>query len=93
MPRQSKRPEKLAALPGVSILNDSYFNEFTVLLPSDAREVVRDLADRSILGGVSLGRLYPDVGALSDAMLVTVTETCEDSDVDALVSALGEILA
>ena len=85
--------DRLASIPGVSILNDSFFNEFTVLLPSDAREAVRELADRSILGGISLGRLYPGADKLTNAMLVTVTETCDASDVDALVSALGEIFA
>ncbi len=84
--------DRLSQIEGVNILNKSFFNEFTVILPVNAREAVHELASRSILGGVSLGRLYPQEDALSHAMLVTVTETCTDEDVDALVSALGEIL-
>ncbi|KTR81471.1 glycine dehydrogenase, partial [Novosphingobium barchaimii] len=43
---------RLAKVPGVSCLNTTYFNEVTLLLPQDAREVVRVLADRGVLGGV-----------------------------------------
>ncbi len=85
--------EKLAKIGGVTVMNDSFFNEFTLILPMDAREAVHQLVDRNILGGVSLGRLYPNEDALAGGLLVTVTETCEDGDVDALVDALQEILA
>ncbi len=88
-----KAAQQLAQIDGVSVVNDSFFNEFTVILPVDAREAVRELADRSILGGVSLGRLYPNESELSHALLITVTETCTDADVDALVSALREVLS
>jgi glycine dehydrogenase subunit 1 len=83
---------RLAQVPGVSLLNDMYFNEFTVLLPGDAREVVRRLADRRVLGGVSLGRLYPSETGLHGGLLVTATETTTDEDIDALAAALSEVL-
>ena len=83
----------LAAIPGVTILNSAYFNEFTVLLGRDARNVVRDLAERRVLGGVSLGRLYPGRPELGNAMLVTATETTTDVDIAALAAALQELLA
>ena len=83
----------LAAIPGVTILNSAYFNEFTVLLDRDARNVVRDLAERQVLGGVSLGRLYPGRPELGNAMLVTATETTTDVDIAALAAALQELLA
>src|SRR5206468_1874708 len=35
--------ERLAALPDVRVLNEAYFNEFAVILPRDARAVVREL--------------------------------------------------
>ena len=85
--------DRLAGIPGVSVLNSSFFNEFTITLPTASREVARTLADRNILGGVSLGRLYPDEEHLANGLLVTVTETCLDEDMDALVSALSEVLA
>ena len=50
--------DRLAKVPGVTVLNDTFFNEFTVLLGTDARTVVRQLADDGVLAGVSLGRLF-----------------------------------
>lgn len=85
--------DKLAAVPGVRVLNDSFFNEFTVILPGDAREAVRTLADRGILAGVSLGRLFPGEQALANGLVVAVTETTTDEDVDALCAGLKEVLA
>jgi glycine dehydrogenase subunit 1 len=83
---------RLAKVPGVSVLNDAYFNEFTAVLPGDARAVVRALADRQVLGGVSLGRLYPGVDALHHGLLVTATETTTDEDIEALAIALADVL-
>jgi glycine dehydrogenase subunit 1 len=91
--RAVQAAERLAAVPGVSVLNDSFFNEFTLILPRNARDVVRALADRQILGGVSLGRLYPDAPELANGLLVTVTETVTDEDIAALVAGLKEVLA
>src|SRR5688500_12770980 len=48
--------DRLAAIPGVELVNDSFFNEFTLELPVEARPAVHELAKRGILGGVSLGR-------------------------------------
>src|SRR3546814_236494 len=42
--------DRLAALEGVELLNDGFFNEFTVRLPRPAAEVVEALAERGILG-------------------------------------------
>ncbi|MBO81221.1 aminomethyl-transferring glycine dehydrogenase subunit GcvPA [Citromicrobium bathyomarinum] len=85
--------DKLAQVPGVTVLNDHFFNEFTIRLGQDAREVVRKLAQDGILAGVSLGRLYPDADDLSDGLLVTLTETTSEEDIDALCAALKEVLA
>ena len=84
--------DRLAKVPGVTVLNDSFFNEFTLVLPKEARPVVRELAERDILGGVSLGRLYPKVSALENGLLVAVTETTTAEDVEAFAVALEEVL-
>ena len=84
--------ERLLTIPGVSVLNETYFNEVTLLLPGDAREVVRVLADRGVLGGVSLGRLYPHDEELHHALLVTATETTSDEDIEMLARELEEVL-
>jgi glycine dehydrogenase subunit 1 len=84
--------ERLAGLKGVQVLNDAFFNEFTVKLPKPAASVVDALAARGILGGVPVSRLYPKDAALADLLLVAATETNTDADMDALVGALKEIL-
>ncbi|MDX3908833.1 MAG: aminomethyl-transferring glycine dehydrogenase subunit GcvPA [Sphingobium sp.] len=91
--RAVQAAEALEQVPGVRLLNGSFFNEFTLVLEKDAREVARTLADRGILGGVSLGRLFPDAGDLSGGLVVAVTETTTEEDIDALCAALKEILA
>ena len=83
--------DKLAAVPSVEVLNDGFFNEFTVKLPKPAAAVVEELAKRRILGGVPVSRLYP--GEMEDLLLVAVTETNTDADMDAFAAALTEVLA
>ena len=85
--------DRLSAIPGVDLVNQSFFNEFTLKLPKEARPVVRALADRKVLGGVSLGRLYPGVSALENGLVVAVTEVVTAQDIETLATALEEILS
>jgi glycine dehydrogenase subunit 1 len=91
--KASAAADRLAAVPGVELINGPFFNEFTLLLAKEARPVIRSLADRGILGGVSLGRLYPGEESLANGLVVAVTETVADEDVTVLAEALGEALA
>jgi len=90
--RAVQAADRLAKVSGVELVTDTFFNEFTLRLALEARPVVRTLAERGILGGVSLGRLYPDEEALANGLVVAVTEICTDEDVEALAGALEEIL-
>jgi len=83
----------LTKVPGVELCSDSFFNEFTLKLPKEARPVVQAMARAGVLGGVSLGRLYPGVEALEKGLVVAVTETTTQDDVQALAAALEEALA
>ncbi|MGI4878739.1 MAG: hypothetical protein ACRYG4_14765, partial [Janthinobacterium lividum] len=85
--------ERLGRMPGVEVVTTSFFNEFTLRLPVEARPVVRKLAERGILAGVSLGRLFPRVHDLERGLVVAVTETVTDADMDAFEDALDEVLA
>ena len=85
--------DRLAQIPRLKVVNDSFFNEFTVTLGRDAREVVRTLVDRKVIAGVSLGRLYPDEPQLHEGLVVAVTETTTEEDIETLCSALKEVLA
>jgi len=84
--------ERLSAIPGVELVNDGFFNEFTLRLPVEARPAVHAMVQRGVLGGVSLGRLYPGVDLLQSGLVVAVTETATNEDVDALERALKEVL-
>ena len=85
--------EALANVPGVELLNDAFFNEFTLKLAKPARPLVRDLADKGILAGVALSRLYADDTGLENGLVVAVTETTTEEHVAMLASALKEALA
>ena len=85
--------ERLGRIPGVEVVTRSFFNEFTLRLPVEARPVVRKLADRGVLAGVSLGRLFPGNRALDHGLVVAVTETATDGDFDAFEDALDEVLS
>jgi len=84
--------DRLAGIPGVSVVNHAFFNEFTVKLPVEARPAVHAMVERGVLGGVSLGRLYPDSTELQNGLVLAVTETVTDEDVDALDAALRELV-
>ena len=85
--------ERLEQVPGLSVLNESFFNEFTVVLDAQTRPIVRDLAEKGVLAGVSLGRLYPDGDGRENGLLITVTETNTPEDIERLAAALQEALA
>ena len=89
----SHAADRLAKVPGVAVINDAFFNEFTLKLSKEARPIVRTLSDRGVLGGVSLGRLFPGVAALENGLVVAVTETTTGEDIEALATALTEVLA
>ena len=84
--------DRLTRIPGVSLLNNAYFNEATLILPRDARDVVRELADRRVLGGISLGRLFPAVDGLHNGLLVTATEMTTDEDIEIFATELENLL-
>src|SRR4051794_35294264 len=90
--RACEAARRLSAIPGVELVNDNFFNEFTLKLPVEARPAVHAMVERGVLGGVSLGRLYPAAEALQNGLVVAVTEMVTDEDISALVSALREIV-
>jgi glycine dehydrogenase subunit 1 len=85
--------DRMSKVPGVSLVNDTFFNEFTLDLGREARPIVRKLADGQVLAGVSLGRLYPGEESLANGLVVAVTETTTEDDIEALAVALEGALA
>ncbi|HMD63733.1 MAG TPA: glycine dehydrogenase, partial [Stellaceae bacterium] len=80
-------------VPGISLLNRTFFNEFTVRLPRCAAEIVGLLADKGVLAGVPVSRLYPDDDAVADLLLVAATEMTTTEDMDRLEAGLREVLS
>ena len=83
---------KLENVDGVEVINDSFFNEFTLRLTKSAADVVEELAAMGILGGVPASRLYPGNGDVENLLIVAATELTTNSDMDALSMALSKIL-
>jgi glycine dehydrogenase subunit 1 len=88
--RAAELAGRLSAIPGIRLVNELFFNEFTLELPVEARPAVHRMVERGVLGGVSLGRLYPGEDALKNGLVVAVTETATNEDMDALAAALEE---
>ena len=90
--RACETAERLSAIPGVSLVNESFFNEFTLVLPIEARPAVHAMVERGVLGGVSLGRLYPGAQALQNGLVLAATETATSDDIAMLEAALKEVV-
>src|SRR3954451_1159513 len=82
--RACEAARRLSAIPGVELVNETFFNEFTLQLPVEARPAVHAMVEKGVLGGVSLGRLYPGAASLERGLVIAVTETVSDTDIDAL---------
>ncbi len=85
--------DALAAVPGLTVLNDTFFNEFAIRVNGEAAEIVDLLASRGVLAGVPVSRLEPDNPDVRDVIVVAATELTTGDDRRALVSALTEALA
>ncbi|MDA1132849.1 MAG: aminomethyl-transferring glycine dehydrogenase subunit GcvPA [Proteobacteria bacterium] len=85
--------DRLDAVPGVRVVNRTFFNEFTVELAAPAAAAVDTLAADGILAGVPVSRLVPDDPALANLLLVAATETNTDAEMDALATGLTRVTA
>ncbi len=68
---------------GVKIENESFFNEFVAVLPADAAKISDALYDKGITPGLALD---------GNRMLFAATEMTTEADMDALITALKEVL-
>jgi glycine dehydrogenase subunit 1 len=87
-----KTADALQEIDGVEVVNTAYFNEFTVRLPKNARDVVDALAGRGVLAGVPGGRLWPDDPMAENLLIVAATECVTDGDIETFSSNLREVL-
>jgi glycine dehydrogenase subunit 1 len=88
--RSRELASALANVPGVRLAYAApFFNEFVVDLGRPAAAVLAALRERRILGGLDLGRFYPELGT---CILVTATELTTTGDINALALALDEVM-
>jgi glycine dehydrogenase subunit 1 len=80
--------EMLEGVKGVKVLNETFFNEFTIQLKSDAASIVEKMAKKGVLAGVPVSRLLPDNKAVANLLIVANTEVNTDADRSAFVKAL-----
>lgn len=86
-----KLAEALGRIGGVRILNNTFFNEFTIRVPGNAATIVERLTERGVLGGLPVSRLEPGRPELADLIVVAATELTTPDDRDRLVIALAEL--
>ncbi|MBI1954279.1 MAG: aminomethyl-transferring glycine dehydrogenase subunit GcvPA [Proteobacteria bacterium] len=82
--------KELNKISSLTILNQTFFNEFTIKLPTSAEQVVEKLAQKGILAGVPLSRFFGK--SFDPYLLMAITETVTDADQQALIDALCEVL-
>ncbi|MFD2231714.1 aminomethyl-transferring glycine dehydrogenase subunit GcvPA [Alkalimarinus sediminis] len=76
----------LSAVPGVEVISTGpRFHEFVLRLPKSSRLVLEHMAVQGVLGGHDLSDTYPD---LENCILVCVTETKTEQDLNGYVNAL-----
>ena len=77
-------------IPGVEVKKGSpTFNEFTVLLPKNANEVINKMIDKGFACGFPLGRYYK---GMDNYLLVCVTEKRTKEDIKKFAESLEAIL-
>ncbi len=83
--------DALSQLPAVTVLNPSFFNEFTIRVAGDAASIVEWLAGKGVIAGLPVSRLEPGKDELSDLIVVAVTEMSTTEDRAAFIQALREV--
>ncbi len=78
-----KLADALEKVDGVKVVNETFFNEFVVELPKEAKGVVDDLVTCGLVGGLALE---------GNKLLVAATELTTEDDIEALTDALTEVL-
>ncbi len=85
--------DALEKLPGVEVLNQTFFNEFTIRVKGNAAKIIEALAARNIMAGLPVSRLEPEKTDLADLIVLSATELTTGDDIDVLVAALAEEVA
>jgi glycine dehydrogenase subunit 1 len=88
--RSRELATKVSSIDGCTLAFEApFFNEVVVDVHQPAKDVLRKLQDRGILGGIDLGRFYPEY---SNHILMAATELTTSADIELLCNALKEVV-
>jgi glycine dehydrogenase subunit 1 len=87
-----KLADMLGTVPGVEVLNKTFFNEFTIRVPQEASNVIYQLSRKGVHGGVAARVLEWEPPELRNLIIVASSEVNTDEDRAAYVKALKEVL-
>jgi len=74
--------DALTTIPGVTLENTSFFNEYVIRLPVDSKTVVQKLADEGIIAGLALA---------DNRLLVAATEMTTHDDINTFCTHLSNL--
>ncbi|MBE0478879.1 aminomethyl-transferring glycine dehydrogenase subunit GcvPA, partial [Candidatus Aerophobetes bacterium] len=81
--------EKIKNILGyTSSFSASFFKEFVIKAPTSFEKINKKLLEEKILGGLDLGKFYPE---LENHLLFCTTEKRTKQEMDRLVSLLGDV--
>jgi glycine dehydrogenase subunit 1 len=81
----------VASIPGCEVVFGApAFNEFALRVPGPASDALEALREHRIIGGLDLGRFYPE---LADCILMNATELTTTAQIAHLTTALREVAA
>jgi glycine dehydrogenase subunit 1 len=68
--------------------NSPTYNEFTITVPGNAKDVLEEMRAEGIVGGIPASRYFD---GMDDALIVNTTEMHEYDDLDSYVEILGRV--
>ncbi|MCY4032332.1 MAG: aminomethyl-transferring glycine dehydrogenase subunit GcvPA [Hyphomicrobiales bacterium] len=91
--RAVRLADMLDSIAGVKLVNENFFNEFTIEVEGrDGIDVIESLARENILGGVPAARFYPDDESMRSLVVVAATELCRDEDMQKYRDSLQNLV-
>lgn len=88
-----KLARMLGTVPGIELLNRTFFNEMTIRLPVPAAPVVEMLAQAGVLAGVPVSRLEPGNAEVENLLVLAATELTTHADIEMLAECLHAAIA
>ncbi|OGT88779.1 MAG: hypothetical protein A2298_01305 [Gammaproteobacteria bacterium RIFOXYB2_FULL_38_6] len=81
--------EKLEKIKEIEIVfHQPFFHEFVIRFKKPVKEILEKLLEHNIQGGYDLSTDYPELG---NALLICVTETKSEKDLDNYVNAIKKL--